>query len=265
MSWIFELPNWFQCLLVMSLIVGGSLVGQVLLQKPIRRFFSQTLDDHNEAVGAFIQAYGVFYGITLGLVAVAAWENYEKCCDLVEYEATAFGAFARDISVLPEPLSGEIAIELEKYLDHLIEHAWSESQAGINPPKTVFRLRTIHHRLAQFQPRDARETVLFHEALDQLNSWTEKRSIRIASLDTGLPAILWWILILGAVLNILMLYTVRIEPLRSHLILTSMIACFIGLMIFLILIMDHPYVGDFRVEPDAFKMLKSFWKASQAG
>ena len=139
----------------------------------------------------------MFYGITLGLVAVAAWGNFETCGEIVENEAAALGAFARDISVLPEPIRTELITESRMYLDYLIEHAWTDSKVGQNSPEVLVRLQSIHKRLAQFEPRNERESVLFHKALDQLNSWTEKRSTRIASLNMGLPAILWWILILS--------------------------------------------------------------------
>ena len=76
----------------------------------------------------------MFYGITLGLVAVAAWENFEKCGEIVENKATALGAFARDISVLPEPIRTELISESRMYLDYPIEHAWADFEVGQNSP-----------------------------------------------------------------------------------------------------------------------------------
>jgi len=263
MMWVFSLPNWFQFILVMTVIVGGSVLGLVWLRKPLRRYLDKSLQDHNEAVGAFVQAFGVFYGITLGLVAVAAWENFEKCNDIVENEATALNAFARDVSVFPEPFRSELGTSLKEYVNYLIDHAWTDSVLNHNTPEALRRIHRIHQRLSEFEPKTPRETVLMQAALDQHNAWMEKRSTRIASYDTGLPAILWWILVIGAILNMLILYSLQIEPFSAHLALTGLIGSFIGLMIYLILIMDHPYIGDFRIEADAFRLLREYWKEFQ--
>ena len=260
MLWIYSLPTWLLCSLILGTIVGGSLLGQVLSRRLVRRSFSQALDDHNEAVGAFIQAYGVFYGITLGLVAVAAWNNYDKCQDLVAREAAALSAFARDVSVLPEPTRSDLQAQIIEYLDDLLDKTWAEQRRGQITTRGGERLHALHNRLAVFEPKTERESILFHEALDQLNGWVEQRSDRMANLDTCLPQILWWILIAGAVINMLILYVVRIEPFHAHLTLTGLVACFIGLMIFLIAAMDHPFQGDMSIEPEPFELLRAAWK-----
>jgi hypothetical protein len=262
MLWIYSLPNWLLCALILGINVGGSLIGQILTRRLVRRSFSQALEDHNEAVGAFIQAYGVFYGITLGLVAVAAWNNFDKCQDLVASEATALNAFARDVGVLPEPIRSELRAQIIEYLDDLLDQGWNAARLGRVAPEGGAHLHAIHQRLAQFEPTTERESVLFHEALDQLNVWVERRSDRLANLDTCLPSILWWILIAGAVINMLILYVVRIEPFHAHLTLTGLVACFIGLMIFLIAAMDHPFQGELSIDPKPFELLRSGWKQS---
>ena len=99
----------------------------------MRRSFSQSLEDHNEAVGAFIQAYGVFYGITSGLVAVAAWNNYDRCQELVDNEAAELTAFIRDVMVLPEPTRSELKRELVDYLDYLVDRGWDQQRLGARP------------------------------------------------------------------------------------------------------------------------------------
>ena len=118
-----------------------------------------------------------------------------------------------------------------------------------SPPEGLTRITAIHKRLSQFEPKTERESILFHEALDQFNLWFQQRSSRLANLDTCLPLILWWILIVGAVINMLILYAIRIEPFHAHLTLTGLVACFIGLMIFLIAAMDHPFQGELSIDP----------------
>lgn len=49
---------------------------------------------HNDIVGFYLADITVFYGITLGLVAVGTWETYSDVQNRIEHEA-AYGR-ARD-------------------------------------------------------------------------------------------------------------------------------------------------------------------------
>jgi len=63
---------------------------------------------HNEVVGYYLAAVCVFYGITLGLLAVATWQTYSDVATRVGEEAAAVGALYRDVSGLPEPNRKEL-------------------------------------------------------------------------------------------------------------------------------------------------------------
>jgi hypothetical protein len=72
-------------------------------------------------------------------------------------------------------------------------------------------------------------------------------------VDTGLPAALWTVVLIGAVLNIVPTYLFWVENFQLQVLLIVMLATFIGLLIFLIAAMDNPFRGEFSVSPDAFK------------
>ena len=56
--------------------------------------------------------------------------------------------------------------------------------------------------------------------------------------------------------NVILLYVLRIEPLRTHLLLTGLLSTFIGLMIFLIAALDHPFLGEVSVDAGPFEALR---------
>jgi hypothetical protein len=255
--WIYDLPNWQLCLLILLTFAGGALLGQLLTRQLVKRFFSQALEDHNEAVGAIIGSYGVFYGITLGLIAVATWDNFDASEHLITHEASALAALDRDVSGLPEPFAHELRGLLRTYLDFVIDQSWPAHRHGAIPPDADLHLNRFQNHLVAFEPRTERESVLFAEALHQFNTMLELRRERLSTIESGLPLVLWWIVIVGAVLNMLLLYVLRIEPLRTHMLLIGLVATFIGLMIFFIIAMDHPFLGELSIEPHAFEALRN--------
>ncbi|HEU5432122.1 MAG TPA: hypothetical protein VFU81_10690, partial [Thermomicrobiales bacterium] len=66
----------------------------------------------------------------------------------------------------------------------------------------------------------------------------------------AVPPVLWLVLILGAALVIGYTYLYGVERLRAQLVMTIALTAIIALVLFVILVLDYPFTGDVRVEPD---------------
>ena len=62
--WLYTLPNWLFCAVVIGAFVGFGLVGQLLVRLFLLRLFGDK--GHNDIVGQYLSASGVFFGVTLG-------------------------------------------------------------------------------------------------------------------------------------------------------------------------------------------------------
>jgi len=69
--WLYDLPTWLFCFISIVACVAFSIVGLLIVNPRISRGVTDS-DTHNELVSYFLSAAGVFYGITLGLIAVGA-------------------------------------------------------------------------------------------------------------------------------------------------------------------------------------------------
>lgn len=77
--WLYEIPPWRVALLMVVVIEVLSLVGLFV----VRRFLLPSLrfnEGINDAVSGTVQAIGVFYGITVGLIAVSVWDLAFPLC-----------------------------------------------------------------------------------------------------------------------------------------------------------------------------------------
>src|SRR5215813_5102990 len=109
-------------LLLVAFVEFVSLVGLLL----VRRFLLPKFhygEGINDAISGTVQAIGVFYGVTVGLIAVAVWNTNSSCADLVSREATAIGSLYRDVGGYPEPLRSELRTDLRNYTVFVIEKA----------------------------------------------------------------------------------------------------------------------------------------------
>lgn len=68
------------------------------------------------AVGYFMSAVTVFYGITLGLVAVGTWTTFSQVEDKMDAEAQTIASIYRDVASHGEPWRTAIRNDMRDYV-----------------------------------------------------------------------------------------------------------------------------------------------------
>ena len=86
------------------------------------------------------------------------------------------------------------------------------------------------------------------------NTFYEHRRARIYSLTAGIPAILWYTVAVGAVINGILMWLFNLRP-QAHWILGGLISFYLGTIISVIALMDHPYRGELGLPPEAFQLI----------
>ena len=252
--WIYELPTWAMGLVVILAFLLPSLLGLLVVRTWIYRSFGLS-DDTNESVNGFVAATGMLYGLLLGLVAVATWQNYDAANTLASKEASSVAALYQDVSAFPEPERQKLQAHLENYLSYVIDVAWPAHQVGEIPRGGTVILAKFQGVLSAFQPKTPNQQVILAEALSAFNTLVEARRMRMDSVTSGLPSVFWVVIVAGAVLSIALTYAVHLASWRAHLILTGVFSLFVGLLIFLVAALDNPFRGELSVSADSYKLV----------
>ena len=134
--WVYDLPTWLFGLLTVAVTVAVGLGGFYLTRKWVRRVHGDE-HSHNEIVGFYLGAICLFYGITLGLVAVGTWQVYSEVDAKVGEEASALAALYRNVSNFPDPKGAELQADLREYARQVIDVAWPLQRRGIVPQNAV--------------------------------------------------------------------------------------------------------------------------------
>jgi hypothetical protein len=250
--WIYDLPNWLLGLLIVAVMVGGSVAG-LFATRPLVKYLVAGSSAHNDVVSYFFAGIGVFYGLALGLIAVATWENYTQIDGVVGTEAAAVASLYRDLDGYPQPMRGRLEGLMRDYARLVITKEWPAHRQGVALEDGDALLDHIEDEIMNFDPTKEREKILQGEVLRSLDTVQEQRRLRLQAVPTGLPAALWSVVLIGAILNIGLTYLFWVENLRLHACLVTILSIFIGLLVFLTAAMDNPFRGQFSVAPDAFQ------------
>ena len=210
---------------------------------------------HNDIVGFFLGTIGLFYGITLGLVAVGTWQTFSDVDTKLDLEASALAALYRDVSSFPEPKRSELQTDLREYTRRLIDVVWPLQRRGIAPLNNAGIMNTIQTHLASFERATESQKTLQADAYREFSRLVELRRTRLKSVTTGLPASLWVVLLVGAVVNIAVSWFFHMRSQSMHFWMTVMFSGILGLLIFLVAAMDNPFRGEISVGPEAFELV----------
>jgi hypothetical protein len=252
--WLYDLPTWLFGLLSVAVTVAVGLVGFYATRKWVREVHGAE-HSHNEIVGFYLGAVCLFYGITLGLVAVGTWQVYSDVDNKVDEEASALAALYRDVSSFPEPKRAELQADLREYAHQVIDVAWPLQRRGIVPQNSAPALMSIQTHLASFEPVTEGQKTLHAEAYREFDRIVELRRNRLRSVLAGLPAPLWSVVLVGAFINIALTWFFDMRSRSMHLWMTVMFSGLLGLLMFLLAAMDNPFRGEISVGPEAFELV----------
>ena len=247
MIWLYTIPTWLLGSLIVGSIVILSDLGLYWFRRPIQRFAHLG----NDIVFAFIGATGVIYALILGLLAVATWESLKKVEDVAQREAIQVLKLYRDLDGYPESTRVPLRAALVRYLHEVIDREWPIQQRGekigVSPALTELTQEWL-----RVEPATEGQKLVHAESLTQLNELFSCRRERVQGAEVALPAALWMVVLLGAVLNIGLTYLVATEQTAMHLLVTGMFSAMVGLMIFMLVAVDHPLWGDVSVSSQAY-------------
>lgn len=247
--WLYEIPTFWLGVLFVAVFLVFSLAGLRLTRPWVRKHCK----DGNDLANAYLAAAGVFYALLVGLISVATWEDYSDVESNVENEAVTISDLYRDVEGYPPEMQAALKKQMRRYVHHVIEEEWPDQQRGIEPKEHTPLVRDLARRLATFEPATEGQKLIHAEVLGEFNVFLTYRRQRLQAVDSGLPQVMWFVVLMGAALTIAMTWFLWADNLRMHMWLTTCLAVMIALVIFLIFVLDEPLVGRVSVDPSSFQ------------
>ena len=109
--------------------------------------------------------------------------------------------------------------------------------------------------LYSHEPTTPGQIALHGETLRAFNNLIAYCRLRIDAVSGSLSAVMWGVIWVGAVISIGVAYFYRIEDPRIHAILVALMAGFLGVVLFMIVINDRPFSGRNSVRPDSYQLI----------
>jgi hypothetical protein len=242
--------------LVCLFFVVATWLGAIFI-RPFFRLLVRSQPDLNTLLGNFVSMYGMFYGILMGLLAVAAYQNMVEVERAITQEGQNLVSLFRSVSAYPEAVRKPMQETLREYTQFVIDEEWPAMRKGKVATTGMSIISRFQQQLTDFEPATPGQEALHSESIGLFYQFLEYRSLRLYSVKSGIPGSMWYVVLLGAFVSIFLTWMLNMT-LIAHLFLGGILSFFIGTMVSLILVLDRPLRGDYGISPEVYQLLLRF-------
>jgi hypothetical protein len=250
-----QLPPFLLLIAIVVLFAAIGVAGTYCFRKyvPLR-----PLRAHNEVVGYIFATLGGFYGLLLGFVVFLVWDSLNSAQSNNSREGSIARALYRDIKYYPEPAKvAALKASYIAYVQSVVNEEFPAMEA-LKPATAANRVtfNMVFKQMVQLNAKDA----YFSEMFQRLNELAVNRSLRILDASSSIPVEIWIPLLLGGVIILVFAMLVDVESKLLHITVNGLLGTFMGLVMYIIIILDHPFTGKLRIEPDEYKTILTMEK-----
>ncbi len=246
---LLDMPIW----LVGITVVGVSAVVGVILVYGLDLFVKNHRgEEYNSVVSDGFSAVGTMYAIVAGLLVFGVFTSFEDAHHQSADEASTLVLMYRSAQAFPQPEKAQAQQAVVGYIHSVMDDEWPALADGVGSPKTS---RAVDHLFDVYGPMapDARWSDQYGSSVDDLGDVVKLRNQRIDFAKDSLPPIYWFLLFAGGFVTLLYLALAYVEKKAMHALAVGLMAVMLGLVIFLLLEVNHPFRGEIAVSKDNFQ------------
>jgi hypothetical protein len=254
-DWIFGLPLWMLAVLLNAWLMGFSLASLWAFRRWAAPRLRLDTDATYYLAAAVLQSAMVLYGLVAALTAVTVWQNHAQVSAVASREATSIAGVWRDLGGYPQKERDELRDTLKGYTHQVIYEAWPAQHRGEVPVAGVSWMNRLQQQLFAFEPKTEAQRALHRETLAAYNRLIEVRNQRLDAVNSGLPGVMWFVLLPGAMGCLLLPVFIHVEDVRVQRVLMLALAGFVAMVLFVIISLDRPFIGAMAVGPGSYELI----------
>jgi multisubunit Na+/H+ antiporter MnhB subunit len=253
-AWLESLPT-----ATAGVVVVGSIVLLALaIGYVVGKFTSREVRNaHNDRAGFILAVIGVIYAVLLAFVAIGVWERFQGAETRSYDEAGALANVYRDAGSFPGKV--RLRATIRAYVRSVIGLEWPRMRRGERSDLSNELLETVGRDVRELPVSSGRQANIQGQMLSAMDTAFVDRQARLTVDSSGISAIMWVVLVVGAIVTIAFTYLFGFDQTIMQELMIGGLSFLIGLVMFLILALDFPFRGSIAVTPEAFRaLLESF-------
>jgi hypothetical protein len=240
--------TWDVILVFLSIVIahaGLSVFNIITKKKPVRH--------NNEVAGIIFGVITLIYSLIIAFVIVAVWENYEDLNKTIENEAADLNTVLVHSNLLPDSLERSVDLAIENYCQKVVTEEWGISENHVRFRESA--IPSLRLLLFKAQVNGEIQPSLITVLDEKLTNITRFRQERLSHTRAYVPPLVWMSLTIGSILVVCFSYFFYMESMLLKRIFLSFLWGMMGMSLFLIYMLDHPFDGSGHVSKEPYELI----------
>lgn len=229
--------------------------------KLVRKYFTEDVLKQNHEVGGFIfNAFGLIYAVLIAFVVFATWTEFDNSKKNVDRESIELSDIYHNSKALPEQYRQQVISLLNTYTESVINEEWQRMEQGEASERSIESFNKLWTFFATIDRSLLKNEIAYQETLKHMNDAGESRRMRIFDSTNNIPGIIWVVLLFGAVVTVIYTYFFFAKNMRHQFVMTSALTVLNTLILYMILLLDNPFLGYMKVDNKPFEYVLQLLK-----
>ncbi len=234
-----------------------------VLLKAVRKIIPhELLKENHDVAGYLYNAICFIYAVLIAFVVYATWNSLRETNTIIVQESNHLLDLYYDASAFPDPIRKDIETAIRDYVMKVTKEEWeslSEGKRNLEAAKIFGKLKKIFMSIdSSLLPNNN----VLAESLKNLNEAGEYRRLRLLKSREHIPDIIWMVLIICSVVLIFFTFFFGAKNISHQFFMTAILIFISVLVLYLIYVLDHPFIGQCRITTDAFEPILSYIRDS---
>ena len=255
MKLFLHLPFFISVIILSAFIITIFLVMLKLIRK---RIPPELLKENHEVAGFIYNAVCIIYAVLIAFVVYTTWNNLKETNTIIEQEANNLLSLEYVAYAYPDSIRNEIETTIHDYVIKVTTEEWESMADGKRNLDAASLYGKLNKIFISVDVNRLQGNSVISESLKNLNELGEYRRLRLLNSRQNVPEIIWVVLITCSIVLIVFTFFFGTKNIRSQYFMTAILIFVSVLVLYLINVMDHPFIGLNRITTDAFEPILSF-------
>lgn len=204
------MSEWLALAIAMS--AACVVVVAVVLLRHRRARQDEDADETPDVIEYMTMMIGVVYAIVLGLAIAGVWEARGAAQDDVLREAQSLHEVSERAQVYPVEFRDKVRADVDAYVSYVVDVEWKymRDHGEISEQGTAL-LEKLRTDVATRAPASDLEAQAYQPIMDRIGIADETRNARGQNAGPTMPGVVWFGLIVGAVVTVGMVFALQIR------------------------------------------------------
>lgn len=237
------------CVVAVSIAIGGLWIVRRLVR-------ADTLKKHNEIAGFVFGVLGAAYGVLLGFAVLQVWEQWSAAEDRAAVEEGLADSIHRHMRNYPNPQAARpLLAQYERYVHSVIHVEYPAMARHRMDEINDDQFQAVWATAGQLRPASVPEQGCFANIFTLLGDLAMQRELRLQAARGEVPTPLWYALLIGGFGTLAFSWLFTADRFSMQAVMVGALAIALVLPLYVIVLLNHPFSGSVRIEPEGYREL----------